>query len=263
MTRPGVRPLIAGNWKMHLTHLEAIAHVQKLSYTLGKETPEKAEVAVIPAFTALRSVQTLIDSDRMPVALGAQDISPHDQGAYTGEVSGSMLSALGCQYVVVGHSERRAHHRETDDVINAKMRAVLKVGLTPILCVGEDAFMRTAHAYIQHTLAQLVTASVGIDPAKIGEIVIAYEPVWAIGTGKVATPHDAQEMSLAIRRQLSLLFGDRVAVSVRVLYGGSVNPVNAREILMQPDVDGALVGSVSLKPEDFTEVCVAAAGLAS
>jgi triosephosphate isomerase len=225
------KPLMAGNWKMNLNHLEAIALVQKLAFALNEEDFGAVEVAVLPPFTDLRSVQTLVDGDRYDIVYGAQDVSIHDSGAYTGEVSGPMLAKLGCTYATVGHSERREYHDETDEVVNAKAKAALRNGLVPIVCMGEGLPIRQA-----------------------GDQVIAYEPVWAIGTGEVATPADAQQVCGAIRSRIAETYGDDAAASVRVLYGGSVKAGNVAGIMAQPDVDGALVGGASLDPDEFVGI---------
>nr|WP_238992847.1 triose-phosphate isomerase [Jiangella aurantiaca] len=245
------RPLMAGNWKMNLTHLEAIALVQKLAFSLNDDDLEKVEVAVLPPFTDIRSVQTLIDADRYNIAYGAQDLSQHDSGAYTGDISGAMLAKLGCTYVVVGHSERREYHAETDELVAAKIKAAYKHELTPILCVGEPLEVRQENRHVEHTLAQLDGALDGLGAAQAASIVVAYEPVWAIGTGEVATPDDAQEMAAAIRERLAKLYSAEVAAGVRILYGGSVKAANVKPIMEQPDVDGALVGGASIVADEF------------
>jgi triosephosphate isomerase (TIM) len=252
------KPLLAGNWKMNLNHLEAIALTQKIAFSLSEEQFTKVDVAVLPPFTDLRSVQTLVDGDRLLLRYGAQDLSPHDSGAYTGDISGVMLAKLGCTYVVVGHSERREYHSEDDATVNAKVIAAFRNGLTPILCVGETINIREAGEQIAHTTAQLTAALAGVSAEQAQTIVIAYEPVWAIGTGKVATPADAQEVCEAIRQRLASLYQAEVAREVRVLYGGSVKASNAAEILACPDVDGALVGGASLDGAEFAAICVAA-----
>ncbi len=248
-------PLMAGNWKMHCNHLEAIALVQKLAFTLSDKDYTFVEVAVLPPFTALRSVQTLVGGDKLKIVYGAQDVSAHDSGAYTGEVSGPMLAKLGCTYVVAGHSERRQYHAETDVVVNSKVKACLRNSLTPIACVGESLEVRRAGEHISHTLAQLDGALAGVPAAAVAGLVIAYEPVWAIGTGEVATPEDAQEVCAAIRGRISAIHGAETGLSVRILYGGSVKPGNIAPIMAQPDVDGALVGGASLDAEQFAQVC--------
>jgi triosephosphate isomerase len=247
---------MAGNWKMNLDHQQAISTVQKLSWSLkdAKHDYNAVEVAVLPPFTDLRSVQTLVDGDKLELVYGAQDISKHESGAYTGEISGAMLAKLGCTYVAIGHSERREYHAESDDVVNAKVRTAFAHGLTPILCVGEGLEVRKAGNQVSHTLAQVEAALADVPTEQIAKIVIAYEPVWAIGTGEVATPEDAQEVCGAIRRVLGELCDESVADGVRVLYGGSVKSGNVAQIMAQPDVDGALVGGASLDPEEFAKI---------
>jgi len=253
-------PLIAGNWKLNCNHLEAIALVQKIAFSLTEEQFGQVEVVVLPPFTDLRSVQTLVDGDRLPLGYGAQDLSVHDSGAYTGEIGGPMLAKLGCRYVAVGHSERRRYHAEDDALVNAKVQAALRNGLIPIVCVGEAEEVRDAEGHVQHCCAQLDGALAGIAPEQTQTLVIAYEPVWAIGTGKVATPEDAQEMCAALRTRLRKLYSAEVAGAVRLLYGGSVKADNAAELLGQSDVDGALVGGASLDGAEFARICTAAAG---
>jgi triosephosphate isomerase (TIM) len=248
-------PLIAGNWKMHNNHLEAIALVQKLAFALNSKDFDAVEVAVLPPFTALRSVQTLVDGDRLRIAYGAQDLSPHEMGAYTGEVSGSMLAKLGCTYVVIGHSERRQYHGEDDALVGAKVKAALAVSLVPILCAGEGLDVRRGGNHVEHTLGQLDGALRGIAPEKVMEMVIAYEPVWAIGTGEVATPDDAQEVCGAIRERISAGHGAEAAAHVRILYGGSVKADNIAPIMAELDIDGALVGGASLDASEFVKIC--------
>ena len=253
----GRTPLMAGNWKMNLDHLQATHLVQKLDWTLrdGKHDFGAVEVAVLPPFTDLRSVQTLIDGDRLKLKHGAQDLSVHDSGAYTGEVSGAFLAKLGCTYVVVGHSERREYHHETDEVVNAKLKAAYKHGLTPIFCVGEGLEVRQAGEHVPHVLAQVEAGLNDITAEQARSIVIAYEPVWAIGTGEVATPQDAQEVCAAIRTKLAELYSGDLADGVRVLYGGSVKASNVAAIMAEEDVDGALVGGASVVAEEFASIC--------
>jgi triosephosphate isomerase len=253
--QPGRKPLIAGNWKLHNNHLEAIALTQKLAFTLTAKDFAATDVVVLPPFTALRSVQTLIEADRLPIGYGAQDISPHDAGAYTGEVSGRMLAKLGCGYALAGHSERRRYHGEDDATVNAKAKAALRSGLVPILCVGETLEIREAGRHVEHTIGQLDGALDGIAADQSAGLLVAYEPVWAIGTGVVATPEDAQEMCAAIRGRLSAAAGHAVAASMRILYGGSVKADNTAAIMAQPDIDGALVGGASLDAGEFVRIC--------
>jgi len=261
MTRAGRkrRPLVAGNWKMNLTHLEAIALVQKIGFSLTEKQLDCVEVVVVPPFIALRSVQTLVDGDKIEIGYGAQDLSPHPKGAYTGDISGLMLAALKCSYVLVGHSERREHHHEDDAMVNAKLRAARSVGLLPILCLGERLEIRQTGDQIGHCLSQLDAGLAGMSAPDLGEFVVAYEPIWAIGTGEVATPEDAQEVCAALRARLRQTHGPEVAATTRILYGGSVNVDNAEGIFAQPDVDGGLVGGASLQAEDFSAICRAAA----
>jgi triosephosphate isomerase (TIM) len=247
-------PLMAGNWKMNLNHLEAIAFVQKLAYSLTDKDYDATEVVVLPPFTNLRSVQTLIDGDRLRVGYGAQDLSPHDSGAYTGDVGGPMLAKLGCGYVVVGHSERRQYHHEDDAVVNAKVKAAARHGIVPILCVGESLDVRREGGQVSHSAGQLQAALNGVGAEQAGTAVIAYEPVWAIGTGGVATPQDAEEVCAALRSTLADLYSGELADGVRVLYGGSVKPDNVADIMAMADVDGALVGGASLSVEDFAAI---------
>lgn len=253
-TAQGRTPLMAGNWKMNLNHLEAIAHVQKLAFALADKDYDAVEVAVLPPFTDLRSVQTLVDGDKLKIKYGAQDISAHDSGAYTGEISGPMLAKLKCAYVAVGHSERRQYHAETDEVCNAKVKAAYKHGLTPILCVGEGLDVRKAGDQVAYTLAQLDGALKDIPAEQAESIVIAYEPVWAIGTGEVATPEDAQEVCGAIRGRLAELYSQELADAVRIQYGGSVKSGNVAAIMAQPDVDGALIGGAALDADEFVKI---------
>ncbi|HEX6935121.1 MAG TPA: triose-phosphate isomerase [Actinomycetes bacterium] len=248
-------PLMAGNWKMNLNHLEALALVQKLAFSLTDEDFDAVEVAVLPPFTDIRSVQTLVDGDKYRVVYGAQDVSPHEPGAHTGEIAASMLAKLGCTYVVIGHSERRADHHEDDALVNAKVRAAFAHGLTPILCIGEPLEVRQEGRHVEHTLAQLAGGLDGVPADRAKQVVVAYEPVWAIGTGEVATPEDAQEVCSAIRTKLAELYSGDLADGVRVLYGGSVKAANVAGIMAQTDVDGALVGGASIDPEEFVGIC--------
>ena len=254
------KPLIAGNWKMNCTHLEAIALVQKIAFTLPEKYYAKVDVAVLPPFTSIRSVQTLVDGDKLLLTYGAQDLSPHDSGAYTGDVSGPMLAKLGCSFVTVGHSERREYHAESDELINKKVRAALKHGISPILCVGEKLEVREEGKHIEHTTAQVVAGLKGLKAEQVENVVIAYEPVWAIGPGRVATPSDAQEVCAAIRSTIAAKYGQELADGLRVLYGGSVKASNIADLIKQPDIDGALVGGASLDADEFTKLCALAAG---
>jgi triosephosphate isomerase (TIM) len=252
---PGRKPLIAGNWKMHNNHFQAIALVQKLAFMLTGKDFDAADVAVLPAFTSLRSVQTLVEGDKLRLCYGAQDISAHDEGAYTGEVSGPMLAKLGCQYVLAGHSERRRYHGEDNALVNAKVKAALRSAITPVLCIGEPLEVRQAGDHIGYTLTQLNGGLAGLNGEQVAGMVVAYEPVWAIGTGEVATPEDAQEVCAAIRGRVSAVHGDGVAASARILYGGSVKPDNMAAIMAQPDIDGGLVGGASLDAGEFVRIC--------
>jgi triosephosphate isomerase (TIM) len=257
--RPGAvgqrLPLMAGNWKMHENHLEAIALVQKLAFTLSTRDYDFVEVAVLPPFTALRSVQTLIDGDKLPISYGAQDLSPYDSGAYTGDISGPMLAKLGCDYVLAGHSERRQYHQESDALVNAKVQAALRSGLTPILCVGEPLAVRRAEEQVKYCIDQLDGSLSGVPASAVAAMAVAYEPIWAIGTGHVATPQDAQQMTAGIRSRISVIHDAETATSVRILYGGSVKPGNVAPIMTQPDVDGVLVGGASLDAGQFAQIC--------
>jgi triosephosphate isomerase len=254
------KPLIAGNWKMNLNHFEAIALVQKIAFSLPEKYFDKVDVTVIPPFTDLRSVQTLVDGDKLRLTYGAQDVSKHDSGAYTGEISGTFLAKLGCTFAVVGHSERRTYHHEDDALVAAKAAAALKHGLTPIICIGEGLEVREAGDHVAYNVNQLKGSLAGLSAEQIGASVIAYEPVWAIGTGRVASAADAQEVCAAIRTELAELATPAIADTVRVLYGGSVSAKNVGEIVGQTDVDGALVGGASLDGEQFAILSAIAAG---
>ena len=249
------KPLIAGNWKMNLNHLEAIAVTQKLAYSLEDRDFDAVDVAILPPFTDLRSVQTLVDGDRLRLSYGAQNISPDKSGAFTGDISGVMLKKLDCTFVVVGHSERRSIHGESDELVNKKTRAVLDNEMVPILCIGEELTIRESGTHVAYVLEQLRAALKGLHKPDLKKIVFAYEPVWAIGTGKTATPEDAQEVCAAIRKELAKIGSDEIAENARILYGGSVKSANIVDIMRQPDVDGALVGGASLDPEEFARIC--------
>src|SRR5580693_4334345 len=255
MTETKNLPLIAGNWKMNCNHFEAIALVQKLAFSLSDKDYKHAEVVVLPPFTDLRSVQTLVDGDRLKLGYGAQDVSRHPKGAYTGEISGPMLAKLGCSYVLCGHSERRQYHHEDDALVNAKVKAALAVSVTPILCVGEPQEVRHAGQQVPHVMAQLKGSLAKVPAEAVASMVIAYEPIWAIGTGEVASPGEAQEMSAAIREWVSATHGPETAAGVRILYGGSVKDDNIAPIMGQQDVDGALVGGASLDAAQFASIC--------
>ena len=248
------KPLIAGNWKMNLNHLEAIAVTQKLSYSLDDKDYDAVDVTVIPPFTDLRSVQTLVDGDRLRLTYGAQDLSPEVSGAFTGDVSGSMLNKLGCTYVVIGHSERRAIHSESDELVNRKIKAALANELTPIFCIGEELAIREAGTHVEHVLDQVRNGLKDFHKPDLKKIVFAYEPVWAIGTGKTATPEDAEEVCSAIREELAKIGSQEIAEAAKILYGGSVKSSNIVDIMKQENVDGALVGGASLDPEEFARI---------
>ena len=254
------KPLIAGNWKMHKTHLEAITLVQQLGHELAEHDFETVEVAVCPPFTSLRTVQTLIDSDRYSFKLGAQNVYFEKEGAFTGEVSPAMLAALDVDYVIVGHSERREILGETDDEVNAKVKAVWAHEMTPIVCCGETETEREAAETEAKVERQVTAAFAGMKPELVGRTVVAYEPIWAIGTGKTATPQDAQATISYIRKVVGGAFGDDVAATARILYGGSVKSGNTASLLAQPDIDGGLVGGASLDGAEYAAIVRAAAG---
>ena len=245
------QPIIAANWKMHMTHLEAIQAVQKLSYLVSKEDSERVEVVICPPFTALRSVQTLIQSDRLTFGLGAQNVHWDAKGAFTGEVAPRMLQALACAYVIVGHSERRQYFGETDETVNRKVKAVFGAEMTPIMCVGESLEERDAGRMESKVEGQVRTGLQGVNEEHASQLVVAYEPIWAIGTGRNAEPGDAGQVVALIRQTLGDLYSKDVADSVRVQYGGSVKAGNIREFMAHPEIDGALVGGASLDPEEF------------
>jgi triosephosphate isomerase (TIM) len=246
-------PFIAGNWKMNLDHLQAIALIQKLSWTLQDADHDfsKVEVAIFPPFTDLRSAQTLIEAEKFELKLGAQDISKHESGAFTGEISGAFLSKLGVTYVLIGHSERRQYHSEGDDLVRDKVAAAWKHNLVPVICVGETLEELETQGQSAVPVAQTLAALAGHDT--IGEFVIAYEPVWAIGTGKVATAQEAEQVTIAIRNALRENFGEEVA-QMRILYGGSVKANNVAGFLASGEVDGVLVGGASLDAEEFSGI---------
>jgi len=247
-------PLMAGNWKMNLNHLEAIAHTQKLAFALADKDYETVEVAILPPFTDLRSVQTLVDGDKLKIKYGAQDVSASDSGAYTGEISGPMLAKLKCTYVAIGHSERRQYHGENEEIVNAKVKAAFRNGLLPILCIGEPLDIRKAGTHVEYTLAQLDGGLEGVPASDAETIVVAYEPVWAIGTGEVATPEDAQEVCAAIRARLAELYDAELADKVRILYGGSMKASSAPGLMAKPDIDGGLIGGASLDADEFVKI---------
>jgi triosephosphate isomerase len=255
VTKGGHKPLIVGNWKMHNNHLEALALTQQLAFRLTAKDFDAADVVVLPPFTSLRSVQTLVQGDKLRLRYGAQDISPHADGAYTGDVSGRMLAKLGCDFVLAGHSERRQHHGEDDALIGAKVRAIVANAMVPVLCVGEPLSVRHDDGHVEFCQRQLDGGIDGLTAAQVSGMVVAYEPVWAIGTGEVAMPEDAREVCAAIRQRISGLHGHEVGAAVRILYGGSVKPDNMPAIMAQPDIDGALVGGASLDYEGFVRIC--------
>jgi len=250
-------PLMAGNWKMNLNHQEAVVLVQKLAWTLADKKHDfgRVEVVVVPPFTDLRSVQTLVDGDRLLVKYGAQDVSQHDSGAYTGEISAGMLAKLGCSYVVVGHSERRQLHAESDELVSAKAHQAVRHGMVPIVCIGEGLEVRQEGRHVDHCIEQADGSLAGFTAEQVAALVIAYEPVWAIGTGEVATPQDAQEVCAAVRERVRETHGDAAADAVRILYGGSVKASNVGGIMSQADVDGCLVGGASLQVDEFGGIC--------
>jgi len=248
------KPLMAGNWKMNLNHLEAIAVAQKLVYSLDDKDYDAVDVAIIPPFTDIRSIQTLIDGDRLRLTYGAQDLSPEASGAFTGDIAGSMLHKLGCTFVLIGHSERRAIHAESDALINRKIKAALANEIIPIFCVGEELAIRESGAHVSHVIRQVRAGLEGFTKPELKKIVIAYEPVWAIGTGKTATPEDAQEVCAAIREEVENIGSPEIASNMRILYGGSVKSSNIVEIMKKADVDGALIGGASLDPEELAKI---------
>lgn len=248
------QPLMSGNWKMNLNHYEAIQIMQKLAFLVGKDDFAEVEVSVHPPFTDLRSVQTLIEGDKLGFVLGAQNCHFEDTGAFTGEVSPAFLSKLSVRYVICGHSERRQIFGETDEMVNKKVRAVFKHGMIPIMCVGETLEERESESTIERILDQLRGGLASVAPERVSEMTIAYEPIWAIGTGKTATAEDAQEVCAAIRREVAVLFGQEVSQAVRIQYGGSVKASNISELMAQPDIDGALIGGASLDPDEFARI---------
>ena len=249
-------PLIAGNWKMNHDHLEAIQSAQKLVFAFPKDGYEAVDIALTVPFTDLRSIQTLVEGDKLKITYGAQDVSEHDNGAYTGDISASMLERLGCSWVVVGHSERREYHGETNEQVAAKAKKAQEHGITPIVCVGEPLEVREAGEHVSYVVTQARESLAGVN---LTNAVIAYEPVWAIGTGKVASAEDAQEVCHGIRELVRELSDDSVADAIRILYGGSVKADTVAEIISQPDVDGGLVGGASLDGQDFAKLAAAAA----
>lgn len=249
-------PLIAGNWKMNMDHSQGPTLLSELTGALTDAGHDygQAEVAVFPPFTTLGAVESLARQQHLQVRIGGQNLSQFDSGAYTGDISGQFLARLGCTYVLVGHSERRTLHSESDEVLNAKVIAAYSHGITPVLCVGEGLEIRQAGTHVEHTLMQLRAAVEALTAKQAAELVVAYEPVWAIGTGEVAGPEDAQEMCAAIRAELAKIFDASVAAKTRLLYGGSVKASNAAAILSQSDVDGVLVGGASLDAAEFADI---------
>lgn len=254
MAKSDRMPLIAGNWKMNINHFEAIALVQKLAFALNEADFAAVEVAVIPPFTDLRSVQTLILGDKYDIKYGAQDLSAHAKGPHTGDISAAMLSKLGCTFVLTGHSERRADHGEDNEIVNAKTHAALSNEIMPIVCVGEPLEIREAGNTIEFVLGQVTESLAGVSSEAISGLVIAYEPVWAIGTGAVATPANAQEVCSGIRQHVGEKWTPEAAKSLRILYGGSVRADNIAAIMAQADVDGGLVGGASLDSDEFVGI---------
>ena len=258
---PDVRtPLISGNWKMNLDHFEALRNLQKLAWLLPKDIYQRADVSIHPPFTDIRTLQTSIEADRMDILLGAQHCHHEVNGAFTGEVSPLFLQKLDVKLVICGHSERRELFGETDEMVNAKVKAILKHNMTPIMCVGESLAEREAGETEARVLGQVVNGLQGVKKAEVGSMVIAYEPIWAIGTGKTATADDAQQVCASIRAAVTASFGADAGASVRVQYGGSVKPGTTEELMAQPDIDGALVGGASLDPDDFSQIVKIAAG---
>lgn len=248
------KPLISGNWKMNLNHFEAIQIIQKLAYLIGKDDFDSTDVSLHPPFTDLRSVQTLIEGDKLSFSLGAQNCHPEGSGAFTGEISAAFLTKLSVRYVICGHSERRQLFGESDDFVNRKVKAVLASQMTPILCVGETLEEREAGVAVDTVTRQVRECLTGVSAEQVAGCVIAYEPIWAIGTGRTATAEDAQHICSAIRREISVLHGAETAQGIRIQYGGSVKAGNVAEIMAQPDIDGALVGGASLDPEEFARI---------
>lgn len=254
MSASARRPLISGNWKMNLNHFEAIHLVQKLSYLLPKDALEDVDVSVHPPFTDIRSVQTLIESDGLSLALGAQNCHSDDKGAFTGEVSPAFLAKLGVRLVICGHSERRQLFGETDDFVAAKVASVIKFGMTPIVCVGETQQEREAGVTMDRVSSQVRGSLKGRSKSDVESLVIAYEPIWAIGTGLTAIAADAQEVCAAIRNVVRADWGAEAAAALRIQYGGSVKAGNVAELMAQPDIDGALVGGASIDPDEFARL---------
>ena len=250
-------PLIAGNWKMNLDHLEAIKNIQKLTFALPKEYYEKVDIAVLAPFTDLRSIQTVVNGEKMKISYGAQNVAPQEKGAYTGDISAPMLAKLGCEWVIVGHSERRQYHHETSDLVSQKAQIAHKNRIKPIVCVGESLDIRESGSYLDYIVDQARNSLEGLNTQQLRDTVLAYEPVWAIGTGKAASPNDAQEVCKALRELVTRLSDEDTAASMRILYGGSVRTDTIAQIFAQPDVDGGLVGGASLDGEEFAKLAAA------
>jgi len=248
------KPLISGNWKMHHNHFEAIQVIQKLSYRLTRDDYDVVDVSVHPPFTDLRSVQTVLEADDIPILLGAQVCHWEEKGAFTGEVSPAMLAKLNVSVVIAGHSERRELFGETDDVVNKKVKAIFAHGMTPIMCVGETLDEREAGGTEEKVERQVRAGLDGLSAEQVASMVIAYEPIWAIGTGRTASAADAQAVCALVRRLVSDLHARETAASIRIQYGGSVKPSNAAELMAEADIDGALVGGASLDPDDFARI---------
>lgn len=250
-------PLIAGNWKMNLDHLEAIKNIQKLTFALPKEYYEKVDIAVLAPFTDLRSIQTVVNGEKMRISYGAQNVAAQEKGAYTGDVSAPMLAKLGCTWVIIGHSERRHYHHETSELVSHKAQIAHQHGIKPIVCVGESLDIRESGSYLDYIVDQARQSLEGLNAQQLKDTVLAYEPVWAIGTGKAASPQDAQEVCKALRELIARLADEETADAVRILYGGSVRTDSIAEIVAQPDVDGGLVGGASLDGEEFAKLAAA------
>ncbi len=248
------KPIISGNWKMHNNHLEAIQLVQQLSYLITKDDAKAVDITIHPPFTDIRSVQTVVDADKIPVSLGAQHCHWEEKGAFTGEIAPAMLAKLNVSFVIAGHSERRQIFGETDEMVNNKVKAILANEMTPILACGETLEEREADEAVAKVSAQVAAGLAGVKAEQVAEMVIAYEPIWAIGTGKTASPEDAQEMCKSVRDKVRELYNDKTADAVRIQYGGSVKPGNAPELMSQPDIDGALVGGACLAADDFHRI---------
>ena len=251
---PDRKPFISGNWKMNLNHFEATALLDKLRYLLTKDDHEAVDVSVHPPFTDIRTVQTFIESEKVPIAIGAQNCHFEASGAFTGEIAPGFLAKLNVSYVIVGHSERRQMFGDTDEIVERKVRAVFDNGMVPILCCGETLEEREADAAQGIVTAQVQAGIAALTPEQVGSMVIAYEPIWAIGTGRTASAEDAQQVCAWVRGKVASLKGDAAAAAVRIQYGGSVKAANAAELMAQPDIDGALVGGAALDAEEFARI---------